>query len=109
MVWNGVSVDLSRLVGSGRHERPDLWFVVFWDVGRNPLHGTDGFWRWSSCGLCGGDSKSPSLGNLDDSGRRLKGTVIFLVFGVGEGKVRKWGLSHPLTVGISSRSRSVSI
>ena len=86
MVWNGVPVDLSRLVGSGRNERPDLRFAAFWDVGRDSFHGIDGIWRWSACGLCGGHFKSTSLGNLDASARSLKGIVIFLVFGVGEGK-----------------------
>lgn len=56
-------------------------------MGRNTFHGTDGFWRWSSCGLCGGDSKSTSLDTWEASGKRLKGAVIFLVFVVAEEKV----------------------
>ncbi len=102
MVWNGISVDLSRLAGSGRDERPDLRFVAFRDVGRNTFYGTDGFWGWSTCGLCGGDFKSTSLVNLDASGRGLKGTVVFPVFGVGQGKERRWVLSHRHSLGISS-------
>jgi hypothetical protein len=56
-------------------------------MGRNTFHGTDGFWRWSPCGLCGGDSKSTSLDNRELSGKRLKGAVIFLILGVAEEKV----------------------
>lgn len=102
MVWNGISVDLSRLAGSGRNERPDLRFVAFRDVGRNSFYGIDGIWGWSTCGLCGGDFKSTSLGNLDASGRGLKGTVVFRVV---QGKERRWVLSHPLILGISSKKK----
>lgn len=100
VVWNGISADLSRLAGSGRNERPDLRFVSFRDVGRNTFYGTDGFWGWSPCGMCGGYFKSTSIGKLDVSGRGLKGTVVFLV-GPGE-KKEDGGLSHPFTLDISS-------
>lgn len=107
MVWNGVSLDLSCLACSGRHERSDLWFIIFWDMGRDTFHGTDGFGRWSSCGLCGGDSKSTSLDNSKASKKRLKGAVVFLGFGVDEGKVVRW--SYPPIVSLLSESRSVLI
>ena len=71
MVWNGVSVDLGRLAGSGRNERPDLWFLPYWNVGRDSFHGADDFWGWRSCWLCRSYFKSTSLGNWDSSGRRL--------------------------------------
>lgn len=102
MVWNGVTFDVSRLVGSGWSERFALRFVVFGNVGRDSLHGTYGFWGWSSCGLCGGDFKSTSLGRLD----KPEGGVRLLDLG-GQAREKSVGIVPSTHGGSLIRSRSV--
>ena len=61
MVWNGVLADLSRLAGAGRGKRFDLRVFLLWHLGGDSFHGPHNFWRWSPCGLCGGNFEPTAL------------------------------------------------